>query len=76
VDLAAAFLLVWLLMNFRELNLKNAVLASLAVGGIAYLTIPYLNSIWYEGSTTGYIIDWIAQWGLVGVWLGWWLPRR
>lgn len=75
VDLVAAFLLVWLLMNFKESGLKISIYASLAVGAIAYLTIPYLNSIWFETNTTAYLIDWAAQWGLVGAWLGWWLNR-
>ncbi len=76
VDLVSAFLLVWLLLNFRDLSLKKVLLAAWAVGGIAYLTIPYLNSIWYETNTFGHIVDWIVQWGLIGVWLGWWLTRK
>ncbi len=76
VDLLAAFLLVWILMNFSNLTFKTAMLGSLAVGAIAYLTIPYMNSIWFEGNTTGYIIDLIGQWGLVGAWLGWYLTRK
>jgi len=76
VDLVAAFLLTWLLLKFANLDLKTALLSSLAVGGISYLTIPYLNSIWFESNSIGHIIDAVAQWGLVGVWLGWWLPRQ
>lgn len=76
VDLIAIFLLVWLLLKFSSLDLKTAVLASLAVGGMAYLTIPYLNSIWFESNTIGYLIDALVPWGLTGVWLGWWLPRK
>lgn len=76
VDLVAVFLLAWLLLKFVKLDLKTAVLASLAVGGIGYLTIPYLNSIWFESNSIGYVIDVVAQWGLVGAWLGWWLPRE
>lgn len=75
-DLVAAFLLVWLLMNFSNLTFRSALLGSLAVGAVAYLTIPYLNSIWFETGTMGYLVDLVAQWGLVGVWLGWFLPRR
>lgn len=74
-DLVAAWLLVWVLLKFANLEMKNAVLASLAVGFIGYLTIPYLNSVWFEGSTIGYLIDTIVQWGLVGVWLGWYLKK-
>lgn len=76
VDLVAAWLLVWLLLKFETLNMGTALQTSLAVGIIGYLTIPYLNSIWFEGNSIGHLIDAIVSWGLVGAWLGWWLPRR
>jgi hypothetical protein len=76
VDLVAVFLLVWLLLKFANLDFKTTLLASWAVGAIGYLTIPYLNSIWFETNTMGYVIDLVAQWGLVGAWLGWWLTKR
>lgn len=76
VDLVAVFLLVWLLLKFTSVDLKTAVLAGLAIGGIGYLTGPYLNSIWFEGDSIGHLVDAIVQWGLVGAWLGWWLPRQ
>ena len=73
VDLLAVFLLVLLLSQFASLDMKTAVFAALAVGGIGYLTIPYLNNIWFETHSMGYLIDAVVQWGLVGGWLGWWL---
>jgi hypothetical protein len=76
VDLLAVFLLVWLLLQFANLQFRTALLSSLAVGAIGYLTIPYLNTIWFENSSIGYLIDAVAQWGLVGVWLGWWLTKK
>lgn len=75
VDFIAAFLFVWLLLQFAKLDFIKTVLSGLAVGIISYLTIPYLNSIWFETSSIGYLIDAIAAWGLTGVWLGWWLNR-
>ncbi|MGK0389301.1 MAG: hypothetical protein ACI94Y_002041 [Maribacter sp.] len=75
VNLLVAYLTVWILTQFKENNFLTTFLASLAVGAIAYLTIPYTNSIWFEGNTMGYIVDWIVSWGLVGAWLGWWLNR-
>ena len=76
VDLVAVFLLTWLLLNFATLSMMKALQASIAVGIIAYLTIPYLNSIWFKESSIGHLIDALASWGGVGLWLGWWLPRR
>jgi hypothetical protein len=76
IDLVAAFLLIWLLLKIPGLNMMTAVQASIGVGLISYLTIPYLNSIWFEGNSMEHLIDAIGQWGLMGLWLGWWLPRK
>lgn len=76
VDLLAIFLMVWLLLQFAEISTGKAIRASLSVGIIAYLTIPYLNNIWFEEGSAGHLVDAIVPWALIGVWLGWWLPRR
>lgn len=76
VDLLAAWLLVWLLMQFRDLNMMSALKASVIVGIISYLTIPYLNSIWFESNSMGHLVDAFVSWTLVGAWMGWWLTRR
>lgn len=75
IDLIAAFLLTWMLMKFQTLTFQTALLTSMAVGFIGYLTIPYLSSIWYETSSVGYLIDVVGEWGLIGAWLGWWLTK-
>ncbi len=76
VDLLAIFLLVWLFGKFASLTMKDAVSASVAVGFIAYLVIPYVNSIWFETSSIGYLIDAIVPWAAIGVWLGWYIPKN
>jgi len=76
VDLVAAFLLIWLLGKIESLTFGTALLGSLGVGFIGYLTIPYMNAIWFEGNSWGYLMDTIAQWGITGVWLGWWMTRK
>ncbi|MBL7827765.1 MAG: hypothetical protein JNJ57_14135 [Saprospiraceae bacterium] len=75
VDAVAAFLLIWLLMQMQNLNMMRTIQASVAVGVISYLTIPYLNSIWFENDSLGHLVDALVSWGLVGAWLGWWLNR-
>ena len=76
VDLLTAFLLIWILMQFADLNFTKTLLAALAIGFIAYMTIPYLNSIWMKGNTFGYLIDAIIPWGIIGAFLGWFLNRE
>jgi hypothetical protein len=76
VDLAVAFLLIWLLSKIENLSISTAVQASVVVGILGYLTIPYLNSIWFETGSLGHLVDAIVPWAIVGAWLGWWLNRR
>lgn len=76
VDVIAAWLLIWLLIRMNGMNFQRILTASIVVGLIGYLTIPYLNSIWFETNSMPYLIDTVVQWGLVGLWLGWWLPRK
>lgn len=75
VDLVSVFLLVWVLLQMAGLNFGRTVFTSIAVGLIGYLTITYLNSVWYDTPTIGYLIDALVGWGAVGVWLGWYLNR-
>lgn len=74
-NIFAVFLLTWLLLKIPDLDMKTAVMSSLAVGLVGYLTISYINSAWFETSSWPQLIDTIAQWGLVGLWLGWFIRR-
>lgn len=76
IDLVSVYLLIWLLMQFRDFSLITAVKASVAVGFIAYLTIPYLFSIWFDLHSTAHLIDAIVPWAVIGAWLGWYLNRE
>lgn len=75
VNFISIWLLCWILLKFGNLTFSNVVVTSLAVGLIGYLTINYINSIWFEGNTIADLIDTIVSWGLIGAWLGWWLRR-
>ena len=76
IDLLAAFLLIWLFGKMANPSFQTILLSSLGVGVIGYLTIPYLNSVWFETSSLGHLFDAVVQWGLVGLWLGWYLNRK
>ena len=76
IDVIAAFLLCWLLGKMAGLDFKTCVMASLAVGMIGYLSINYLDAIWFETNSLPDLLDAVVSWGLVGAWLGWWLPGR
>lgn len=76
IDLISVFLLIFILTSNPNNNLKLSVMTSLAVGLIGYFTINYLNTIWFEESSLASLLDAFVQWGLVGVWLGWFLNRN
>lgn len=76
IDFLAVLLLCYLLLGNPNLDFKRIVLSSIAVGLIGYLTVSYLNSIWFEGNTIPELIDAVVQFGLCGLWLGWWLTKK
>ena len=75
IDFLSAFFLIWILMRMKDLDMKTSIMTSLAVGAIGYMTISYLDSIWFTSNSIPELIDTVIQWGLVGTWLGWWLNR-
>lgn len=75
-DLFVAFLLCFVLLKNPSLNFGNVFLTCIAIGIISYITIPYMNSIWFQGNSIPDLIDAIVQWSLVGGFLGWLLPNK
>ena len=76
IDILSVFLLCWLLGKIPDLTIGTAVVSSLFVGLIGYFTGPYLNSIWFETATLPDLFDAVVQFGLVGLWLGYFLRRN
>ncbi|MBT8219500.1 MAG: hypothetical protein KJP00_06735 [Bacteroidia bacterium] len=75
IDFLAVFMMIWIFGKMTRPDFKTIVMTCLAVGFIGYLTIAYLNSIWFQGNTIADLMDAIVSWGVVGAWLGWWLNR-
>ncbi|WP_236973472.1 hypothetical protein [Membranihabitans maritimus] len=75
VDFLAVLLLCWILVKIPDISASQIIITSVSVGLIGFLTVTYLNSIWFETPTVGSLIDAIVQWGICGVWLSWWLRR-
>jgi hypothetical protein len=76
IDFLAVLMLIWVLLRMRDLDMKTILTASLFVGLIGYLTISYLDTIWFKTDSIPYLIDTVVSWGLIGGWLVWWLPRK
>lgn len=76
VDIVAVMLLIWLLAKIPDINMSTTVLSCIVVGLVGYFTSEYANSIWFEYNTIPDLIDAIVSWGLCGLWLGFWIPRK
>ena len=51
-------------------------MASLFTGLICYFTGSYTFSIWYETNSMPDLIDAVASWSLVGLWLGYFMKEK
>lgn len=76
VDLLAVFLLVFLLQKMGNASFQTIILCSLSVGLIGYLSVTYVNAIWFQTKTLADLLDAVVSWGLIGLWLGFWLRRH
>lgn len=76
VDFLAVFLLCYLFMGDNNLSFQKVFTGSLIVGLISYMTIPYINSIWFETNSIPDLIDAFVQWGICGLFLAWYLPTK
>jgi len=76
INFVAIALLLWVLMQFANRGFKEFFIASLFTGLISYFTGSYTFSIWYETNSMPDLIDAIASWSLVGLWLGYFMKQK
>ena len=77
VNFIILYLFCWMLMKIPGLNFRTALLASLGLGLIVFLNSHYTNYIWYKNfDIRASLIDAVVSWGLVGIWLGFYLTRK
>jgi len=70
-------LLCWIFAKIGSGTFSTYLIASIAVGIICFTNGAYTGHIWYPlHDINAHFIDALASWGLVGVWLGWWMPRK
>lgn len=76
-NIVIGFVLVWLLGKLRFNSMGSILPVCLAIGFIAFCFYPYPSFIWYEIPGIWIeLLDGLVAFGLAGIWLGWWLPRR
>jgi uncharacterized membrane protein YeaQ/YmgE (transglycosylase-associated protein family) len=75
-DIVAVMLLIFFVFpNFKSINIKNTILATVGAALTMYLTVSYGEAIWYKTNTIPELIDVFGGWILTGAWLGWYLRR-
>jgi len=79
VDLIIVLLLIFLLGRMVTVTFGNVWMCSLAVGFVGWLWYPYTQNIWFQTPievVTGALMEWFLAYSIVGLWLGFWLPRH
>lgn len=77
VNILIVWMLCWILLKINAPSFGTVFIASLFAGLIVFLNAPITYHIWYLSfGTKGDLIDAIASFGLTGLWLGWWLPKK
>lgn len=77
VDIVTIALFCWILSGLANPRFGNIFVISILIGLIGFFSLPYTNSIWYKNpDINAHLVDAIASWGLIGIWLGWWYGRK
>ena len=77
VNVIVVYLFCWLMMRMRTPNFSTIFASALVVGLIIFMNTPYVGFIWNESfDIWAYFLDYVVSWGLVGLWLGWFLTRN
>lgn len=75
-DIVIVCLLCWILAKISTGSGGFYILASVMIGVISFVNGPYTGHIWYPLHDIGaHLTDALVSWGLVGVWLAWWMRR-
>ena len=77
VNVIVVYLFCWLVMRLRTPTFSSIFASALVVALIIFMNAPYVGFIWYESfDIWAYFLDYVVSWGLVGLWLGWFLTRN
>jgi hypothetical protein len=70
-------LFIWVVSKNPKNSFTTVLFSSVAVGLIVFFNSAYVQHIWYETfDLNAHLMDAVLSWSLVGLWLGWWLPRN
>ncbi len=76
VNIFIVWMLCLLLGKISNPSFGTVFMSSIGTGIIVFLHAPYTMHIWYGSfDLMAHLIDALIEWGLTGLWLGWWLTR-
>ena len=76
-DIVLVFLLCWVFSKFQSPGFGTIFIASICIGLIVFLYVSYQAHIFYQTfDMLAFFWDALIAFGLCGVWLGWWLPKK
>lgn len=75
-NMVMVFVFCWVLGQIKTPAFATIVACCIATGLIVFINAPYTSFIWYKTfDIKAHLLDAVASWGLLGVWLGWYLRR-
>ena len=77
VNVIVVYFFCWFVRRMNAPSFSNIFTGALVTGLIIFLNAPYVNHIWYDSfDIWAFLMDYVVSWGLVGLWLGWYLTRN
>jgi len=77
VDMFIVWLFCWLVTKINMPSFATVFMGSIGTGLIVFLNAPYTMHIWYGSfDLMAHFTDALIEWGVTGLWLGWWLRRK
>lgn len=77
IDIFLVLLVIYLIKQFKTAKMRDILGLCLVLAILVFTNSPYTQHIWYPVfDLRAELIDLLVSWGLCGLWLGWYLPRR
>ena len=76
VSLICVRMVIWIISKMNAPSFSTILLNCIFIVIIGFSIFPYSVHIWYETKgTSADFLDGLMQWGLCGLWLGWWMRK-
>ena len=75
-DIAVVYLFCFVMAGITRDSFGKVLLAAFFTGLIVFLNSSYTANIWFETfDLKASFFEYMIEWLLIGIWLGWWLNR-